>query len=80
MRRTHLNTLSAYWSKGERDLMFNWPSTSSDGHLLHVFFDVLTFPNVGPKTLRQALEDRGYDITTLRFSIMKDPNHPRWRK
>jgi hypothetical protein len=55
------------WSKKEKDLLFHSMS-SPDGHLMHVFTHYVQFDG---KTLRQALEERGYDITTLKFSIRK---------
>jgi len=45
-------------------------ATSSDAHLLSHFIEGVTyFEN---RNLRQELEHRGYDITTIRFSI-KNP-------
>lgn len=51
------------WSKREGDLMFHYPlgsGTSADGHFLANKFD---------KEFTDSLIRRGYDLTTLRFSI-----------
>lgn len=61
-------TLYAYWSKKEKDMMFCYPTSKSDGHLLHNWFGHGIF---GTKTIYSELESRGYDLTTLRFSIKK---------
>ena len=55
--------LRAYWSKKENDLMLHWPagvSTNCDGSYLSCVFS---------KEVRDELERRGYDLTTLKFSI-----------
>jgi hypothetical protein len=82
-RRTRSNSLSVYWSKRENDVMFNYPDgpqTKTDGHLLHVRFNSPWRWHDGQESpdLVKELESRGYDVKTLRFSVMKDPNHPRW--
>jgi len=64
--------LSAYWGRERRnepkDLMYDSPC-SPDGHLLHHAF---SYVEVSPgKTFVQELEDRGYDITTLQFSVKR---------
>lgn len=51
--------LRAYWSKREHDLMIDYP-TSPDGWFLH---------GILSKEFTEELKSRGYDITTLRFSI-----------
>lgn len=53
--------LKAYWSKRERDLMFDWeaPATKSDGRILA---ELMT-------RVLAVLAERGYDPTTARFSI-----------
>lgn len=51
--------LRAYWSKRESDLVFDYPSRL-DGRLLYSVFT---------KEFTDELERRGYDVTTLRFSI-----------
>lgn len=82
MKRTKRNTLSAQWSKRENDIVFSWPDglqTKVDGHLLHNRFDNPPYnPDGKTPPLIEELVRRGYDLKTLRFSIMKDPNHPRW--
>jgi hypothetical protein len=68
------NVLSAKWSKKEGDIMIHYPS-SPDGHLLH---NVLAAKHYHPLakvwdnlSFREELIARGYDITTLKFSIEK---------
>lgn len=65
--------LTARWSSKEGDILFHFPR-KVDGHMLSGAFcsDVL----IGGRTLRQELEARGYDITTLRFSIALKPPPP----
>lgn len=78
--------LWAYWSKRERDIMFNWTGftyddddnivrkggTKRDGRVLHDFFSHVK-GSLGT-TFIEELEKRGYDITTLKFSISKKEN------
>ena len=83
-RRTNKNTLRVYWSK--RDGLTYWyPTRPQDGHLLHMVFSVER-PHVDySKTPREIafdpsfvkeLEARGYDVTTLRFSVcLKEPDN-----
>jgi hypothetical protein len=63
--------------QGEDVYITNGPGCpKSDGHLMHFWFNCLkppgTFlhPEEGP-TLVEDLKSRGYDITTLRFTIQK---------
>lgn len=79
-RRTRDNSLAVEWSVRERDITFYnppGPQTKTDAHLLHVLFasNVLLDSSL---SLYDELKSRGYDVKTLRFSIMKDPSHPRW--
>lgn len=64
-------TLAARWRKNPDgmgpDLVFYYP-TKADGHLLHSFF---SYAKIGDKTIIKALEERGYDISTLQFTIRK---------
>lgn len=73
MRRTRDNSLAVEWSARERDITFfnpPGPQTNADAHMLHILFERYIY----------ELKSRGYDIKTLRFSIMKDPAHPRWQE
>lgn len=81
-RRSRPHVLGARWSKKENDLIFDFPS-KPDGALLYY---ALTFTKTlsGDKTLVEELTARGYDITTLRFTIERrcgkcrgprEPNH-----
>jgi hypothetical protein len=63
-------TLACRWRKNlggcGPDLVFYFPR-KPDGHLLHSFFN---YPAKGEKRCLVAeLEARGYDITTLQFTI-----------
>lgn len=79
MRRTNANTLRVYWSK--RDGLTYWyPTSPPDGHLLHIVFGVerpytdysVTPPKISfDKSFVEELKARGYDITTIRFSVCK---------
>jgi hypothetical protein len=71
------------WIMG--DLVYAWGDgcASSDGRLLHGAFAMKQFrPYVepgGPRfdpSLLEELHRRGYDLTTLRFSIRKRPTPP----
>ena len=55
--------LRAFYSKRERDTMFEHPTgfyTKSDAHFLHGIFT---------KEMQKELEIRGYDWTTFKFEI-----------
>ncbi len=85
MKRTNANTLKAFWSKQEKDLVFHHPDYAWNGRLVHNAFcserprvdrsgdvDRVVFD----KSFVAELEERGYDITTLRFSICKKEPKP----
>ena len=57
--RDYTKGLSAWWDKRERDLMIGHPR-SCDGHWLSGIFN---------KAFTDELIRRGYDISTLKFSI-----------
>lgn len=67
-RKDQATTLAADWSKREKDVRF-WFSNRPDGHYLYGILNA---------EVTKELQRRGYDLTTLRFSIRKDPTHPRW--
>lgn len=55
--------LRAYWSKRESDIVLHWPGghgTKSDGHWLSGIFD---------QKFIDELRCRGYDPTTIKFSV-----------
>jgi len=58
---------------GERDLFYCWPENDggmkADSRLLMMAFEQEKI--LGDKPLRKLLEERGYDITTLKFTIQK---------
>jgi hypothetical protein len=85
-------TLSARWTRrreegisyinGERgDVLYEWGDgcSKADGGLLHYHLGVghwnLSEKRVDPSLLAQ-LHARGYDLTTLKFSIRKRPVPP----
>jgi hypothetical protein len=53
--------LRAYWSKREHDVMIGYPR-KCDGHWLSGVFN---------KAFTDELTARGYDVTTMRFSIQQ---------
>lgn len=65
--------LTLKWSKKEKDLICHYPN-SQDGGLI---FDAFTgekyhrLSDEWSKSFVKELEERGYDITTLKFSIEK---------
>lgn len=64
--------LRARWSKKEKDLMLHFPegiSTKSDAHWLSCLFD---------KQFTDELSRRGYDPTTLKFSIEPQKGNQRF--
>lgn len=62
------NKLSAKWSAKEKSILYSYPR-KQDGGMLAAAFEMCKL--LDNKTLLQELEDRGYDITTLKFSIEK---------
>lgn len=78
-RRTKENSLSAYWSKREKDIVFCYPA-KVDGHFLHNRFSnpPWRYDGMIDTAFLDELKARGYDVSTLRFSVMKDPTHKRW--
>lgn len=68
--------LSAWWSKREKDIVFSYPH-KPDGHLLYGFMSLkrprrdLGGDVVFDPSFLEELEVRGYDITTLRFSVRR---------
>lgn len=75
--------LRAYYGLADGDgpdVCYAWGDgvAKADGRLLHGILScdrmMLDFPNIGHKygpSFLKELEERGYDITTLRFSIQK---------
>ncbi len=58
---------------GDRDLFYCWPENRSnmkaDSRLLMLALEGVEIHD--GKSLRKLLEERGYDITTLKFTIQK---------
>lgn len=60
------------WSKREGDIMFAWGGQGADRSDAGLLNCVMTIPLRNfDKSFQQELIDRGYDITTIRFSIQK---------
>jgi hypothetical protein len=63
-----MSGLSVKWSKRECDLLYCHDNVqSADGHLLYVCFCC----GQEGLSLVDELKKRGYDLTTLRFSVKK---------
>lgn len=78
MADTKETTLSVRWSKREGDLLFSHPAYAADGHLLYGTlcadrwrpdWDGGDVRGLRDPSFVKELEARGYDITTLRFSV-----------
>jgi hypothetical protein len=74
--------LRVRWSKRERALLYGYEGDKHTSMVLAEFFEHLTMgtlydykgrkPEPGDdRTLAQELDARGYDLTTLRFSIRR---------
>lgn len=63
--------LSARWSKRHRDLLYNFDRYPPDGHFLHGLFSHVVVDGKSGRNLVQELEARGFDVTTVRFSIQR---------
>jgi hypothetical protein len=66
--KTHL---FCQWSKKEKDILFSYPRRC-DGHLLYGALSCARhnpITNEWDNSFMDELEARGYDITTLRFSV-----------
>lgn len=61
---------SNYGLPGDLEYAWGEPCTRRDGGLLHYVFTG-ELPGLGNGTFAKELIARGYDITTLRFSIQK---------
>jgi hypothetical protein len=67
-----MSSLRARWSKREKDILISFPS-KPDGHLLQIYLNCerYSFDGTIMPSLVKELESRGYDITTLKFSIQR---------
>lgn len=77
--------LMVRWSKRENDLLFHHPGPKPDGHLLYAAlcgdrwrpdWEEMRVGGVHDPSFVKELEARGYDLTTLRFSVRLKPNAP----
>lgn len=64
--------LTARWDRREKDFLFSRGEgvARADGHLLYNSLGYVKTIG-GARTLLEELEARGYDMTTIRFSIDK---------
>lgn len=78
MTNTSKKKLTAKWSKRQKDVVFYHPTDRSDGYLLYWLLSVAH----GNEKLSflDELERRGYDITTLKFSVCKKEEHQQDKK
>ena len=67
------NKLTAYWSKKEEDIEVYKPLSRYNGIYGYLF------NNVFNHDFRKEMEERGYDITTMKFEICpKLPNEEKF--
>jgi hypothetical protein len=84
--KQHVPDLSVRWSKREKALLYHWESDKPTSGLLCHFFEGVKYGDTwsgltrlgitrqhpsDERTLAQELDARGYDLTTLKFSISK---------
>ena len=67
MRCTYATHAIVRWDKREKALVFGGPR-KEDGMLLHVAFNHTPIAADEPSLLSE-LEKRGYDLSTLKFSV-----------
>jgi hypothetical protein len=78
--KVNRNKLVVFWSRREQDFLIRFPR-SADGHLAYGMFcgdRLRRAPGENPPwdfdlSFVKELERRGYDLTTLRFSIERKP-------
>jgi hypothetical protein len=72
--------LSLIWDKRQKDFVVKYPRRCDGALILHkIVGDMLTWdlnktiarenPNYRVENLKDELESRGYDLTTLKFSV-----------
>jgi hypothetical protein len=77
-KRDATKTLWVEWSKREADVLCHFPNKPDGGFVLHHFCNELPVTDWKggykmQKAFIEELKARGYDITTLKFSIDKLP-------
>lgn len=70
-------TIYCYWDNKENDLVYHTPN-GPDGHWIHGWMTYYT--SLEGKSFMNEIKERGYDPTSIRITIDKDPTHPRWNK
>ncbi len=62
-------SLRVYYSKSGGDILYHYENNASKALGGLLAYALETSPVFNDKTFRQELESRGFDITSLRFSI-----------
>jgi hypothetical protein len=65
---TQVPRIRVYWSKPQKDLAVAWDKEAGGANPRYIL-------GLFPVDVTEELERRGYDITTLRFSIKKKEEH-----
>lgn len=69
------NKLMAKWSKREKDIIINYPlGIQTNCDMNYLFCEVFT------TEFKKEMENRGYDITTLKFEIKVDEKGKRFKE
>lgn len=68
MSRLKAGRLLGRWSKRERDYLFSYPTSKSDGGWLYYVMCVRKDDD-GKRTLIEELDARGFDPKTLRIQV-----------
>lgn len=75
MRKAKDGELISFFGKkyGESDVYYDWGKgcAGADARLVNYVLSHVKIPNTDNKNLLEELADRGYDLSTLRFSIKK---------
>lgn len=78
------NKLTFLYDKRQKDFVCNYPRPADGSLIFYLFGDILRFDihKYGKQVpyevfnVKEELEKRGYDLSTLRFSIeLKEPIH-----
>lgn len=69
-RVTIQSQLKLKWSKKEQDIVIEYPR-KCDGNLVHYYLccENINYRGGNLPSFLQELEERGYDLTTIKFSI-----------
>ena len=71
------NKLRARWSKKEKDILYSFPRGCDGSYLNRIFTQNDRGFNLPQLSFLEDLEERGYDLATLKFEIkLKVDNTP----